>query len=168
MGNILFSNTSKKLLLTCSCPASLAPWSWVEASFLRRSSGQTQEEGQQQVSRTSVSRWKVSLLTTMKVGVHRLSSSNWCFIKLHEHLCLSSSACHVCFHEGPAGEERLAAACVGVEGWGRYKERREEFGSGGGAESSSTQWKSFVQQMITLVEQMPHQLPVRSLPKSLN
>lgn len=39
---------------------------------------------------------------------------------------------------------------------------------GGRPESSSTQRKSFVQQMITLVEQMPHQLPVRSLPKSLN
>lgn len=39
---------------------------------------------------------------------------------------------------------------------------------GGRPESSPTQRKSFVQQMITLVEQMPHQLPVRSLPKSLN
>lgn len=39
---------------------------------------------------------------------------------------------------------------------------------GGRPESSSTQRKSFVQQMITLVEQMPHQLLVRSLPKSLS
>lgn len=35
-------------------------------------------------------------------------------------------------------------------------------------ESCSTQRKSFVQQTITLVEQMPHQLPVCSPPKSLS
>lgn len=32
-------------------------------------------------------------------------------------------------------------------------------------ESCSAQRKSFVQQTITLVEQMPHQLPARSLAK---
>lgn len=72
--------------------------------------------------------------------------------------CVSKSPCSICmcvFTVPPPPQ--AATACVLVCDWGR---------AGARPESSSTQRRSFVQQTITLVEQMLQQLLVCSLPKS--
>lgn len=90
------------------------------------------------------------------------------------HQCVCAPLCvFACMFSQEPGGGGLAGTiyvsgcvCVCVREEETDTKRVREYG--GRPESSSTQRKSFVQQMITLVEQMPHQLPVCSLPKSLN